>query len=361
MSRFERQPLFVAGDGGYHTYRIPALVPGPGGLLLAFCEGRHESSGDAGRIDILLRRSADGGRTWDAPRVVVSAPPDTCGNPAPVLDARSGTLLLLFTRNPGAASEAMVAQGGAVRSVWVCRSRDGGRTWTSPREITDQVKAPSWTWYATGPCHGIQLRDGRLVVPCDHVRGVHMERARDPGHAHLILSDDGGEHWRTGGCAAAGTNESVVVETADGELYVNCRSDNGRRCRAVAWSRDRGASLGPTSWDEGLPDPICQGSALRYTLASEHGRDRVLFSNAAATERRERLSVRLSYDECGTWPVARTLHAGPSAYSDLAVAPDMTVCCLFEAGELRPYETLTLARFDLEWLTQGADRIDPRP
>ena len=357
MSICEQRPLFVAGEGGYHTYRIPALVTTTRGRLLAFCEGRRAGAGDAGHIDILLRRSLDGGRTWERAQTVISDPPSTCGNPAPVVDTHGGRIWLTFTKNPGDASEAMVAQGRAARTVWVCDSADDGGTWSTPWEITADVKAPSWTWYATGPGHGIQCRNGRLAVPCDHVRGVHFDRARDPGHAHVIYSDDAGKTWHLGGSAGEGTNESVVTETADGQLYLNCRSDNGRRCRATAWSADIGHTFGPTVWDESLPDPICQASAVRYTLAAEHGRNRVLFCNAASSERRERLTVRLTYDECRTWSVGRTLHDGPAAYSDLAIAPDMAICCLYERGTAKPYETLTFARFDLEWLSHGADHL----
>lgn len=108
----------------------------------------------------------------------------------------------------------------------------------------------------------------------------------------------------------------------------------------------------------GADDPVCQAGAVRYTLAVDHGRDRVLFSNAASLTGRQRITVRLSHDECRTWPVGRrVLHAGPSAYSDLAVAPDLAICCFYERGAAKPYETLTLARFDLQWLTDGADRL----
>ncbi|MBK7927878.1 MAG: exo-alpha-sialidase [Bryobacterales bacterium] len=33
--------VFRAGEGGYHTYRIPALLETKKGTLLAFCEGRR--------------------------------------------------------------------------------------------------------------------------------------------------------------------------------------------------------------------------------------------------------------------------------------------------------------------------------
>jgi len=147
------------------------------------------------------------------------------------------------------------------------------------------------------------------------------------------------------------------VETADGALYLNCRNRKGPRGRAIAWSRDGGENFSPLTWDDTLIEPVCQASLVRYTLAGPHDRNRILFANPASPQR-NRMTVRLSYDEGRTWPVARLLHAGHAAYSDLAVAPDMAICCLYECGESSSaYEYITFARFDLEWLTFGADRL----
>ena len=159
--------LFHAGEGGYHTYRIPALIVSPKGTLLAFCEGRRNSGGDAGDIDVLLRRSFDRGKTWSPIEKVADMAENTIGNPTPVVERKTGTIFLLLTGNPGAATERQITEAapGAVRSVWITRSTDDGASWSPPVDITAQVKRPDWTWYATGPGNGIQLRSGRLVIP----------------------------------------------------------------------------------------------------------------------------------------------------------------------------------------------------
>ena len=352
----EQADLLVSGEDGYHTYRIPALIRTDAGTLLAFCEGRKRGRGDAGKIDIVLRRSRDGGRTWGKMQLLVADGDMTCGNPCPVVDASTGAIWLPFCKNLGEGGEGLIVQGKAPRTVWITKSTDDGLTWGDPAEITSSVKHPSWTWYATGPGHGIQLSNMRLVVPCDHIVGVEFHR-QDPYHSHVIYSDDNGASWRIGGIVGEGTNECAIAETVDGSLYINCRNYKGENRRAYAWSHDGGSTFSPREWDDTLVEPVCQASLIRLTEAREHNRDRILFANPASTER-ERLTVRLSYDECCTWPVCRMLHAGPSAYSDLAVAPDMMICCLYERGDRHPYETLTLARFNLEWLTGGADHLD---
>ena len=337
-------PLFVSGENDYHTYRIPALAISVQGTLLAFCEGRKHARGDAGEIDLILKRSFDYGETWSAAQIVVTAPGMTCGNPCPVVDHDTGTIWLPFCKNLADGGETLITLGNAPRTVWITRSVDDGRTWAEPVEITENVKQQDWTWYATGPCHGIQLTNGRLVIPCDHMVGVYFDRKKDPYHSHVVCSDDHGATWEIGGIVDVGTNECVVAELNDGSLYINCRNYIGGKRRAVARSSDYGQTFDRFAWDETLVEPICQASLEKLSDGQ------LIFANPASTER-ERLTIRVSPDGGHSWPFGRILHAGPSAYSDLAVLPDGSICCLYERGDNIPYETLTLARFNLPWVT----------
>jgi sialidase-1 len=344
--------VFVAGEGGYHTYRIPSLIVSADGTLLAFAEGRKKGTSDTGDIDLLLRRSTDGGATWGETQVVVDDGPNTAGNPCPVVDPASGAIVLLMTRNLGEDSEDEIMSGSGKRSreVWITRSTDGGATWSKPDDITASTKAPDWTWYATGPGSGIRLRSGRLLIPCDHA--LADTRAR---RSHVILSDDGGWTWRIGGVLGEKTNECQAVELEDGSVLLNMRSYHGKNRRAVARSEDGGVTWSEPVLDEALVEPVCQASLVRLSSGSRGARkSRILLSNPAST-RREKMTVRLSYDDGKTWPVSRLLHEGPSAYSALAVLPDGTIACLYERGEKRLYESIRLARFSLGWLTEGKD------
>lgn len=340
----ETQDLWRRGTGRYHTYRIPALVRTGSGVLLAFCEGRLHGAGDAGEIHVVMRRSVDGGRTWSPDTVVAERPGYTRGNPAPVADRDTGTIHLLITENPADKDETAICAGDGDRRVWHLRSTDDGLTWSEPVELTDSVKKANWTWYATGPCHGVQLTSGRLVVACDHIVGERYERWNDPYHAHVIYSDDNGDTWRIGGVLAEGTNESTVAELPDGRVYLNARQRLDRGQRAYAYSEDAGATFGSTAFHPTLVEPVCQGSVV----AHPDGR-LLLFANPAST-RRERLTVRASADDGASWNAGVVLWPGPAAYSDLAVAGD-TVWCLYECGDDRPYEALRLARFELTDVT----------
>lgn len=169
--------VFQSGAEGYHTFRIPAIIRTPD-RLLAFCEGRRESSGDSGDIDLVLKRSRDGGDTWSPLSVVMRDPGFTCGNPAPVYDAATGNVVLLWTKNPASAHEKKILTGeDPPRTVWVTQSTDQGDTWAAPVEISDTARQPDWRWYATGPGHAIQLKSGRLLVPANHSLGPEIGRA----------------------------------------------------------------------------------------------------------------------------------------------------------------------------------------
>jgi sialidase-1 len=340
--------LFVSGEGGYHTYRIPALIESKRGTLLAFCEGRRGSAGDAGDIDLLLRRSFDQGRTWQPVQLVADFGGDTIGNPAPVVDRATGAILLLLTSNGGTISERMIEEGKGERRVWIARSTDDGATWTKPEEITAQVKRPDWTWYATGPGNGIQVkRSGRLVIACDHTRLGSKAR-----HSHLIYSDDHGATWKIGGIAEEKTNESAVAELPNGELLLNMRSYHGRGRRAVQRSRDGGVTLEkPLTFDEVLVDPVCQASLISMGKT-------LLFSNAADEKVRRRMTVRFGQKD--KWQSEWVVHEGPAAYSSLSPVGKRDAGLLYERGDKRPYERITFTSFDWRVVSKKSDRNTAR-
>lgn len=344
--------VFTSGHGGYHTYRIPSVAVTTSGTVLAFCEGRRGSLSDSGDIDLLLKRSEDNGATWSDAQLVWDDGRSTCGNPCVVVDRDTRRVWLLATRNGGDVPESRIKAGHGVdsRRVFVTYSDDDGRTWVEMREITRDVKPREWSWYATGPGAGIQIEHGqhrgRLVIPCDHkvptAEGTHYL-------SHVIYSDDHGQTWRLGGSAPdEKVNECEVVELTGGRLLLNMRSyDRMQKVRQQCVSDDGGVSWRDQRHAPALIDPICQASIRRYRWPHEGAPGVVLFSNAASTGKRERLTIRASYDDGATWPDARLLHAGGSAYSCLCVLSGGSVGCLYEKDG---YRTIALARFDLEWL-----------
>ena len=346
-SSSQQQAVWQSGKEGYHTYRIPALVVTAKGTLLAFCEGRKKGSHDTGDIDLLMKRSMDNGSTWSPAQTIWDDGDNTCGNPCPILDRSTGVIWLLMTWNDGRDRESeIIAQTSRdTRRVFVTFSSDDGITWVRPREITADVKQADWTWYATGPGAGLQKEkvpfSGRLIVPCDHI-----EKDSKHHYSHVVYSDDHGATWRLGGrTAQAFVNECQVAELEDGRLLLNMRNyDRTRKQRQIAFSHDGGESWTDQRFQSELIEPICQASMRRYRWPQAGEKGLLLFANPASDSSRVAMTIKASQDDGKTWTVFRVLHAGPSAYSDLAVLSDGRIACLFEAGSKKPYETITLAR-----------------
>ena len=350
------QQIFISGTGGYDTYRIPAMVVTNKGTILAFCEGRKNSASDTGDIDLLLRRSTDNGKTWGKVQVIRDDGENVCGNPCPVVDRQTGTIWLPMTWDLGTDHERHIIDQKSkdTRRVFITSSGDDGLTWEKPKEITQNVKKPNWTWYATGPGCGIQLEKGkfkgRLIIPCDHI-----EADTKKYYSHIIYSDDHGRSWQLGGRTPTDmVNECHVVELANGDLMLNMRNyDRSKKNRAVSISRDAGLTWSKIFHDPVLIEPICQASMIKYN--PPNGKNYILFSNPASTDQRINMTVRASADAGSSWPLAKQLHAGPAAYSSLAVLKNNKIACLYEAGQKHPYETITFETFSLNSLQKPPD------
>ncbi len=345
--------LFVSGSEGYHTFRIPSLVLTPNGTVLAFIEGRRAGSSDTGDIDLLMRRSEDGGATWKATSLVWDDGPNVCGNPTAVVDEDTGRIWLFMTWNLGEDGEREIIERRAkdTRRVFLTFSDDDGNTWDPPRDITNQVKNPEWGWYATGPGVGVQIKHGsnrgRLVIPCDHSY-MGVDGKYEYG-SHAIFSDDHGETWEIGGVISPKMNECQVVELEKepGSLLMNMRSYHGNSLRALSVSEDGGESWSYPVDALDLIDPVCQAAMIRFSWSDGPMGNILLFSNPASTTR-DNMTVKISKDEGRSWSTIKRLHEGPAAYSSLAILPDGKVLCLFERGMNNPYEKVTLASFYLD-------------
>lgn len=335
--------VFQKGQDGYACFRIPAIVQCKSGILLAFAEARKQSCSDTGNIDLVVKRSEDGGKTWGPTITVWDDADNVCGNPAPVVDQESGRIILLSCWNLGEDNETQIINQTSKdsRKVFVLYSDDDGYTWFKPNEITPFIKHPNWTWYATGPCHGIQLQNskykGRIVISANH-----MVAGTKTYHSQLIYSDDKGKTWRLGGVVREhGGNESSIVELGNGDLMLNMRNYNREKykSRAYAISKDGGETISSMDYLPELIEPICQGSTLNY-LENGQISDIILFSNPASTDQRINMTIKMSEDNGQTWPYASMIYSGPSAYSDLVYLSTGNIGLLYEYGVENPYERI---------------------
>ena len=377
----EKQDLFKTGDDpAYKIYHIPGIVVTAKGSVLAWCEARKKG-GDWDDIKVLLRRSTDDGKTWSAPKSIADVPGPKTKNPFSLrmknVDPNDVTY-----NNP----VLIAGTDGTVHMVFCLeymrcfhqRSDDDGMTWSTPVEITGAFEAfrknYDWKVLATGPDHSIQIKSGRIVVPVWLSTGT-GGNAHRPSVTATIYSDDKGATWHAGEIAVPCTdewinpNETVAIELADGSVMLNVRSESKTHRRLVTTSKDGATGWTKPKFDDALLEPICMAGLVRYSAKSSGGRNRILFSNPDNLSRadgkeepgknrdRQNVSVKLSYDEGRTWPVNKSVEPGASMYSDIAVTHAGTILCFYGSGAKPGFagDALTLARFNLEWLTDGKD------
>ena len=350
---------------------------------------RKSDRGDWGPIDVLMRRSTDGGKTWGPRQKIVHVEGDlpinplaaaqnldkpgdnTVNNPVAIVDHETGAVHFLYCLE--------------YMRCFYMRSDDDGATWTEPVEITktfeDFRSDYDWKVLATGPSHAIQLthgpKRGRLVVPVWLSLGT-------GGHAHrpsvtaTIYSDDHGKTWKRGAIAVPDTpefiypNETVVVQLADGQVMLNTRSESRPHRRLVTISPDGATNWSQPRFDEQLLEPICMAGIVRVRMPNGDKPGVIAFSNPHNLSRadgketpgknrdRKNVTIKLSDDEGQTWSASRTLEAGFSGYSDLAALPDGTILCFYERGSTdgkNHYRTgrLTVARVTEDWVRDGIE------
>ena len=319
----EHTVLFSPGDQPGQAYRIPAMVVLPGDTVLAFAESRQEAMSDLLNIDIVERRSLDGGRTWTPIQVVEDMGTQTVHSPTVVFDDSTKTVWLAFCTD--------------YEQLHLTSSTDSGVTWTGARDLSAELALTPGTYCHNGPGAGVQLADGRLVIPTNQ------------GEPRVLVSDDHGVTWALGGPMGGGEEPQVWVKS-DGTLCANLRNGAGEP-RLVTCSSDQGESWLPISDDPNLQDAGTQASIINLPAIGADPAG-VLFANPGVPYRGS-LTLRLSEDDAATWPFTRLIYDGAAGYSQIGVLSDGTILVLFETGRLDLRESITLARVDRGWLVGG--------
>jgi sialidase-1 len=362
---FESTNLWNANDGGYETYRIPGVVVTRRGTVLAYTSARS-SPGDWADIDIVLRRSTDGGRSWSPSRVLAGEKKGVTDNPVAIPDAQTGAVHFLYQHD--------------YARCYYMRSDDDGKTFTKPVDITDVFEQfrPEYDWHviAPGVGHALQLKSGRLLVPIWMSTGAPTgpnSRAHRPSAVATIYSDDHGRTWHRGAIVINTTeewpnpSESMAVQLSDGRVMMNIRNESTHRRRLVSISPDGISNWSTPHFDEQLFEPVCAASIVATPSLRVAGKPLLLFSNPDSEDivgtgkvpyrARQFLTVRTSADDGTTWSTKKLIDPGVTGYSDLAVSGDGTIFVLYESGSIKGSETnnahLVLARFNRAWLMSG--------
>ena len=356
-----RKDIFSRKTDGYHTYRIPTMVVTAKGTILVFVEGRKTHRRDHGDVDLLMKRSEDGGRTWSKQVLIHEEGGDALirvGNPCPIVEKDGKTVHLLFTRNgPGC--------------FFSTRSTDDGSSWEPFTKVSDDPKAPEYqkdnflrgfgespVGVGAGPVHGIHTSKGRLIAPSYAGFKVNGEGR---GGSCVIYSDDKGKTWKAGGVIPwvpeFRHGECTIVERRDGSLLMNMRTSAPGKYsfgyRLTSVSKDHGMTWSKPVVDKNLPCPACQASMIRLNEKE------ILFLNPAVNHNggfsiwsRKNLTLRVSQDDGRSWPESRVLNEGLAGYSDLAIAKNGNILCLFENGTRDYCEKITFVELKRSWLSR---------
>lgn len=331
-------PVYQAGQEGYKSYRIPAIIALRNNDLLAFAEGRVNDASDFGHVNIVMKKSHDGGRSWSPLQVVAANDTLQAGNPAPVLDLTDpaypqGRIFLFY--NTGNAPEGEIRKGKGSREVWYRTSIDGGTTWSPPVNITRQVKRSGWRSYANTPGHAMQFTaggyKGRILVAANHSEGDPQPGFTDY-RAHTFYTDDHGKSFHLSETiSVAGSNEATAAALYSGQLMMNMRNQHGDpKCRIVAISSNGGSHWDTTYFDYQLPDPVCEGSLLN--IGYKHHQAILAFCNNNDTVRRQKLTLRVSFNGGKSWKKSYLIdkEGVSTAYSDIVKTAKRKVGILYE-------------------------------
>ena len=334
-----------AGDDGSNAFRIPGLVTSRKGTLLGVYDVRYNSSVDLQEhVDIGLSRSTNGGQTWEKMRIPMSfgqtdglpSAQNGVGDPSILVDNQTGTIWIVaaWTHGMGNQRAWWSSHPGMTQNetaqLMMVRSDDDGKTWSTPINVTSQVKDPSWYFLLQGPGSGISMKDGTLVFPIQFI-----DSTRVP-NAGIMYSKDHGTTWKLHNLARTNTTESQVAEIEPGVLMLNMR-DNRGGSRAVSITKD----LGKT-WTEhassrsALPESVCQASLIHVDAKDNiTGKDLLLFSNPNVTKGRYNTTIKVSFDGGNTWPEENQLLLDEGenwGYSCLTMIDRETVGILYESS-----------------------------
>jgi len=349
------------------------------GNMLIFSEGRKGKGGDWDPSSLVYRASYDAGETWTPITVLAEKGNTTCSNAVPIVDYFENKIHLIYTVG--------------YNSIFYTKTEDEGVSWDEPKNITESLegfkaKYP-WRIVATGPGHGTQLTNGRIIVPVwfsnsNAIDSLNFALAHYPSIAGVLYSDDFGRSWLLGDIIGPNNDtlifpsETVCVELSSGEVLYNMRNESKNYRRLVSYSIDGVTRFSSPYYSDNFFEPICHASMIRYSMKPYQDKSRILFVNpdsrmtpwsvnrgttvkAAPKRQRSNLTLRMSYDEAITFPVYKEIDAGFSGYSDLAVGKGGEIYCIYESGYRNNNKFLpaaiTLASFNIEWATNGTDSL----
>ena len=339
-----RTKILGAGDYGSVGYRIPAIITlGDGSLLITSDKRKHNDLDLPEDIDVIAQKSTDGGRSWTDPVTIVEGRGFNKGyGDAALVESESGDVFCAFSGGTGIWASTLEHP----QRNYICKSSDGGLTWSEPFDCTFDLWGPSAAnpecrdfhsaFFASG--RGLRLEKGAHKGRIMFVAAVHsLSKGRFDNYVYY--SDDEGVSWKVSKCAFEGGDEAKVVELPDGRVLLSVRRSGER-----GWniSEDGGETWGK----QGLWKDICVNACDGDILALG---DSLLIHSVPNAMTRRNVSIFISRDGGISWPESKSLCHYESVYSALTILPDGTIGAYIEENPNVEFDMYFL-NFSVDWL-----------
>ena len=373
---FKSVDIFEARKEGYKTYRVPGITVSKNNIVLATAEARPSMGDDWDFNDIIMRRSLDEGDTFGERKFIA--------NHKDIGDGPISNFVMIPDMNSGRIIAVYCWKYSRVFKIY---SDDDGATFSEPQEITETFNKfhddYDWKVCATGPGHGIQLSNGRMIIPVWLSDGSGTEMGKgNLGHRPSIItsihSDDNGLSWERGDIVCRhndniddniliNPSETIPVQLNDGSVMLNIRSESEIDRRLIAVSPDGSTNWTIRGFDNALLEPVCMASIIKSNQLNDKDTNDILFINPDNLENithplghlnendRKRLTVKLSLDDAKTWPISKVIEEGPSGYSDVAQLASGDFLCIYECEIIERRcddKYIRVSKFNKNWLKE---------
>ena len=373
---FKSVDIFEARKEGYKTYRVPGITVSKNNIVLATAEARPSMGDDWDFNDIIMRRSLDEGDTFGERKFIA--------NHKDIGDGPISNFVMIPDMNSGRIIAVYCWKYSRVFKIY---SDDDGATFSEPQEITETFNKfhddYDWKVCATGPGHGIQLSNGRMIIPVWLSDGSGTEMGKgNLGHRPSIItsihSDDNGLSWERGDIVCRhndniddniliNPSETIPVQLNDGSVMLNIRSESEIDRRLIAVSPDGSTNWTIRGFDNALLEPVCMASIIKSNQLNDKDTNDILFINPDNLENithplghlnendRKRLTVKLSLDDAKTWPISKVIEEGPSGYSDVAQLASGDFLCIYECEIIERRcddKYIRVSKFSKNWLKE---------
>lgn len=308
----------------YELYRIPGIIMTNRDTLIAYYECRRADS-DWADTDIKIIRSETGGDTWETVDIIKSGG-NTLSNP--VMMVNGDTIHLLYCKN--------------YKQVFHSVSTDDGKNFSAPEEISEVFEKGGFFYnvVAIGPGHGV-LHNGNIIIPAWFAYNKENPNAHHPSLIRTIYSPDNGNTWCLGeeikSDILIDPSECALALTKDNTLLISIRNEGRCRLRAFAESKTGFDMWENISFNENMPDPVCQGSMVNCG-------DTILHINCEYKLDRNNLTLKQSNDNFKTFK--SILIDTEGGYSDIA-AKGNEVYVLYERKVVK--DGLYFKKIKLDW------------